>query len=109
MAQLIIIVAMFALLWLFIIRPQRQRAQLHRELQSRVIVGVEILTVGGLYVSLRAIDEDEDLVVEIAPGTEVRVARRAVAAVVPPDVEPEEETAALEEGESVERDEEVRS
>ena len=46
---------------------------------------------------------------EIAPGTEVRVARRAVAAVVPPEEEPEEETAALEEGESVERDEEVRS
>ena len=43
--------------------------------------------------------------VEIAPGTEVRVARRAVAAVVPPDeeeeVEEEEETAALEEGKSV--------
>jgi preprotein translocase subunit YajC len=52
-----------------------------------------------------AIDEDDDLMLEIAPGTQVRIARRAVAAVVPPD----EETPALEEGKEMERDEEVRS
>ncbi len=105
MAQLIIIVAMFALLWLFLIRPQRARAQAHRELLTKVEVGNEILTVGGLYGKVLAIDEDDDLTLEIAPGTEVRIARRAVAAVVPP----EEELPALEEGEAVERDEEVRS
>ena len=109
MAQLILIVALFALLWLFLIRPQRARAQAHRDLVTRVDIGDEILTVGGLYGNVMAIDEDDDLMLEIAPGTQVRIARRAVAAVVPPDVEPEEETAALEEGESVERDEEVRS
>ena len=105
MAQLIIIVAMFALLWLFLIRPQRARAQAHRELLTRVNVGDEILTVGGLYGDVIEIDEDDDLILEIAPGTRVRVARRAVAAVIPP----EEEPAALEKGESVAQDEEVRS
>jgi preprotein translocase subunit YajC len=105
LAQLIIIVAMFALLWLFLIRPQRRRAQVHRELQTRVNIGDEILTVGGLYGNVIEIDEDDDLLLEIAPGTQVRIARRAVAAVVPPD----EETPALEEGKETERDEEVRS
>jgi len=112
LAQLIIIVAMFALLWLFLIRPQRARAQAHRELLTRVEVGDEILTVGGLYGNVLAIDEDDDdLTVEIAPGTEVRIARRAVAAVVSPEEneDDEEELPALEEGEPVERDEEVRS
>jgi preprotein translocase subunit YajC len=105
LAQLIIIVAMFALLWLFLIRPQRQRAQQHRELLTRVNVGDEILTIGGLYGNVLAIDEDDDLTIEIAPGTQVRIARRAVAAVVPP----EDETPALEEGDALEQDEEVRS
>jgi preprotein translocase subunit YajC len=105
LAQLIIIVAMFALLWLLLIRPQRRRVQEQRELLGRVRVGDEILTVGGLYGHVRAIDEDDDLTLEIAPGTEVRVARRAVAAVVPP----EDELPALEEGDAVEQDEEVRS
>ena len=100
---------MFALLWLFLIRPQRARAQAHRELLTRVGVGDEILTVGGLYGNVVEIDEDDDLRLEIAPGTQVRVARRAVAAVIPPADEEEDETAALEEGEAAAQDEEVRS
>jgi preprotein translocase subunit YajC len=107
--QLILIVAMFALLWLFLIRPQRARAQAHRELVTRVDIGDEILTVGGLYGNVIEIDDDDDLMLEIAPGTRVRIARRAVAAVVPPEQETEEETLAIEEDEERERDEEVRS
>jgi preprotein translocase subunit YajC len=109
LAQLILIVAMFALLWLFLIRPQRARAQAHRELLTRVDVGDEILTVGGLYGNIVAIDEDDDLRLEIAPGTQVRIARRAVAAVIPPEDEEEDGMAALEEGEAVAQDDEVRS
>ena len=91
MGQLIVIVAMFALLWLFLIAPQRRRAQAQKQLLASVKVGDEILTVGGLYGYVRAIDEDDDLEVEIADGLQVRMARRAVAAVVPPDEEDEEE------------------
>jgi preprotein translocase subunit YajC len=105
LAQLIIIVAMFALLWLFLIQPQRRRAQAHRELLTAVNVGDEILTVGGLYGTVIEIDEDDELMLEIAPGTQVRLARRAVAAIV----SPEEEIPALGEGEALEQDEEVRS
>ena len=46
---------------------------------------------GGLYGNVIEIDDDDDLMLEIAPGTQVRIARRAVAAVVPPDEEDEEE------------------
>jgi preprotein translocase subunit YajC len=114
LGQLIVIVAMFALLWLFLIMPQRRRSQAQRELIASVRVGDEILTVGGLYGHVRAIDADDDLEVEIAPGTEVRVARRAVAAVIPPDEpdeEPEEEAepAEPEADELFEREDEVRS
>ena len=109
MPQLILIVAMFALLWLFLIRPQRARAQAHRELVTRVDIGDEILTVGGIYGNVIEIDEDDDLMLEIAPGTQVRIARRAVAAVVPSEQETEEEPLAIEEGKKRERDEEVRS
>ena len=104
MAQLIIIVAMFALLWLFLIRPQRRRAQAHRELLTQVEVGDEILTVGGLIGSVRS-TQDEELVLEIAPGTQVRVARRSVASVLSPGLEGRH----VEAGSAAEQDEEVRS
>ena len=83
MAQLIVLVAMFALLWLFLIAPQRRRAQAQRELIASVEVGDEILTVGGLIGRVRSA-QDEELVLEIAPGTRgpgraARGRRRAVA------------------------------
>ena len=87
MGQLIVIVAMFALLWVVLILPQRRRAQAQRELLASVQVGDEILTAGGVYGHVRAIDADDVLHVEIAPETQIRVARRAVAARIPPEHE----------------------
>ena len=104
MGQLIILVAMFALLWLFLIMPSRRRAQAQRQLIASVEVGDEILTVGGLYGRVDSVSGDDELLVEIAPETQVRVARRAVAAVMPPETEQEQLEAAVSE-----QNEQVRS
>ncbi len=83
---LIVLVALFALFWLFVIKPQRRRMQAQRELHSAVAIGDEIVTMGGLLGYVRAVDEEDDLLhVEISPGTTVRVARRGVAAVISPE------------------------
>lgn len=100
MGQLIVIVAMFALLWLLLIRPQRKRQVEQQQLQSSIEVGDEVLTVGGLYAHVRELLDDDDLLVEIAPGTQVRLARRAVAGVVE---EEELDEAAAAEPEPLER------
>jgi preprotein translocase subunit YajC len=92
-ASLILIVAMFVLLWVLLIRPQRKRQQDQQRLIEAVEPGDEILTVGGIYGIVEEIDEEDDLVVEIAEGIHVRVARRAVASVVKPEEEYEEELA----------------
>jgi preprotein translocase subunit YajC len=75
----IVLVALFALMWFLLIRPQRRRATDQLEMQDKLRVGDEILTAGGIHGTIKAIEGD--LVhVEIAPGTLVRVDRRAVAA-----------------------------
>ena len=89
MNGLIVIVVLFALVWLLLIRPQRRRQAAQSQMISSVEVGDEILTAGGLYGHVRELG-DEELLVEIAPGTNVRVARRAVAAVLEPDDDEEE-------------------
>ena len=86
MTALILIIAMLVLLWLLLIRPQRRRQMQQNQLLSDVAVGDEIVTAGGLYGTVRAIDDDE-LRLEIAPGTVVRIARRAVAGVFKEDDE----------------------
>lgn len=80
--SLIILVAMFALLWVLFIMPQRRRVQAQRELIEGIEVGNEIVTVGGLIGRVRALEGDDELRLEIASGVEVRVARRAVGAVL---------------------------
>lgn len=99
MPSLIIIIAMFALLWVLLIRPQRAKQQQQQRMLSTVEPGDEILTVGGLYGIVQEIDEDDDLIVEIAEGIHVRVARRAVATVVKPDDADADEDALDEEAE----------
>ena len=90
MASLILLLAMFVLLWVLLIRPQRQRQQKQQQLLSSVEPGDEVLTVGGLYGIVRGIDEEDDLIVEIAEGIQVRIARRAVGGVVKPEEEEED-------------------
>jgi preprotein translocase subunit YajC len=76
---LIIIVA-FLLLWLIVVRPQRKRQTQQQQMLGDLRVGDEVLTAGGIYGTVSRLDE-ESVTVEIAPKTEVRVARRAIAGV----------------------------
>ena len=72
---LIVLAALFVGFWLLVIRPQRRRAQEQRTLHESVAVGDEIVTLGGLLGRVKSIDESDDtLEVEIAPGTNVKVA-----------------------------------
>ena len=91
--QYIFILALLALIWFMLIRPQRRRQQDAQRLLETIGVGKEIVTAGGLYGTVTAVDGDE-VRVEIAEGVEVRIAKRAVAGVVSEDEEPEEETPA---------------
>lgn len=93
MSILLLIVVAFALMWLFVVRPQRRRQNEQMSMQDTLHAGDEIVTAGGVYGTVTSLDEDEVLV-EIAPGVVVRVARRAIAGVTPEedeDDEPEED------------------
>ena len=101
MTGFVIIVILFALFWLLLIRPQRRRQAEQTALIQNVEVGDEIVTAGGLFGHVQSVADDE-LLVEIAPGTNVRIARRAVAGIVGPDEEDEEYEGELEAGEEPE-------
>jgi preprotein translocase subunit YajC len=88
---LIIIVA-FLVLYMVVVRPQRRRQSAQQQLMSDLQVGDEVLTAGGIYGRVTRLDETE-VSVEIAQGTEVRVARRAIATILrePEDEQPHSE------------------
>jgi preprotein translocase subunit YajC len=76
----LIIILAFFVLWLVVVRPQRKRQTQAQQMLGDLRVGDEVLTAGGIYGTISQLDEDR-VTVEIAPHTEVRVARRAIAGV----------------------------
>jgi preprotein translocase subunit YajC len=71
---LLILVAAF---YFLIVRPQRRQQQFRRQVIAAVREGDEIITSGGVFATVVALD-DETLDVEIAPGVVVTIARGAV-------------------------------
>jgi preprotein translocase subunit YajC len=92
---LIIIVA-FAFLYFVLVRPQKRRQLESQRMLASLDVGVEVVTAGGIYGRVTEL-QDDALMVEIAPGTSVKVARRAIGAIVPPADAAEDEPGEAEE------------
>ena len=97
MNPIIFLGIMLVLVWLLLIMPQRRRQQAQRSAREQVNPGDTILTAGGIYATVREVREN-DLTVELAPGMEVRLDRRAVAVQVQeqPEEAAEDEDAAEE-------------
>ena len=83
---LIFLAAMVALLWFVLIRPQRQRQAAHRSLIAELATNDEVVTAGGVLGRIRSIADDH-VVLEVAPGTEIRFAKEAVTGVIRKDEE----------------------
>ena len=81
MPAYLFILVLLAVIWFFLIRPRQRQMREQQRQVSTLEVGDEILTAGGLFGTVREV-EDGELRLEVAPDVVVRVARRAVAAVL---------------------------
>jgi preprotein translocase subunit YajC len=84
MSFVIILLLGFAVMWLLIVMPQRRRQRAHEEMIGKLSAGDYVLTNGGLYGTITEVGED-DLGLEVAPDVEVRVSKRAIGLIVPPE------------------------
>jgi preprotein translocase subunit YajC len=82
--QLIILALMVAVFYFLLIRPQQRRLRAQQALQSSLRLGDEIITVGGFLATIRRFDGDV-VTVELSPGVEARVNRRAISGKVGAD------------------------
>ena len=75
------IIAMFAVMWFFIIRPAQKRQKTTSQMQKDLKRGDDIITVGGLHAKVDAVD-DQTIFVLVADGTRLQFERVAVGRVV---------------------------
>jgi preprotein translocase subunit YajC len=76
--NLIFLVLLVAVFYFMLIRPQKRRVDQHRRLIESLGDGDEIVTIGGVFGTIQRLGPDE-VDVEIAPGTTVRILKSAVA------------------------------
>jgi preprotein translocase subunit YajC len=81
---LLVIVVLFGLFYFVMIRPQRNKQRQVQQMQRQVMPGQQVRTTAGMYATVISAD-DNDVVLEIAPGVQARFLRRAVMEVVPDD------------------------
>jgi preprotein translocase subunit YajC len=79
----ILIVLVFVGFYFLMIRPQRRRQQQAAQQQTTVVPGARVRTTAGMYATVVAV-EDNDVILEVAPGVEVRYIKRAIMEVVTP-------------------------
>ncbi len=88
-AFIISLVLLVGIFYFLLIRPQRRRVQQQRDLIQSLVVGDEVITIGGIYGRIIEMDDDS-VTLDIAPGTQVRLVKSAVARKLTqgPDIEP---------------------
>lgn len=76
--MILMMVAVFAIMWLFMIRPQQKQKQI-REFQNSLQDGDSVVTGGGIYGTVKRIAPDNQKVdVEIARGVVITVDKNYV-------------------------------
>jgi preprotein translocase subunit YajC len=93
----------------YLTMTRRSRARQAQQAQTNVVPGARVRTTSGMYGTVTSVEDNDDVMVEIAPGVNVRVMRRAVVPLPQdaasgtgptPDPEPPAESAGDDEHES---------
>ncbi|MEV0231538.1 preprotein translocase subunit YajC [Nonomuraea sp. NPDC050786] len=93
---LILLVVVF---YFLLIRPQRKRQQEAAQMQNSLTPGARVMTTTGLFGTVVAV-ENEDVILEVAPGIETRWVKAAIGRVVTPGDASESDESPAEEGET---------
>ena len=76
---IIMLVAMFAIVYFFMIRPQNKKQKEIQKFRNSLQVGQDVITIGGIHGTIKSIsDEDNTVSLEIATGTTVKFEKSAI-------------------------------
>ncbi len=77
--MIIMLVAMFAILYFFMIRPQQKKQKEIQKFRNSLTVGTRVITAGGLYGTVKDLNNGENYIsLEIAKGVTIQIDRNYV-------------------------------
>lgn len=79
MPMLIMLVAMFVIMYFFMIRPQKKRQKELQQWRNSLLVGTEVVLAGGIRGKIKDLNPEKSyMIVEIAKGVNIEVDRNSV-------------------------------
>lgn len=79
MGMIIMLVVLFAIMYFFMIRPQNKKQKEIQKFRNELTVGQEVVTIGGVYGTIKSIDEVANTVtLEVATGVKIIFAKEAI-------------------------------
>ena len=78
------LVLMFAIFYFLLIRPQQKKAKEHRALLDSLKKGDQVVTAGGMHGKVTSLD-DQIVMLEIAPGVNVKINKGYIASITKKD------------------------
>jgi len=76
--QLIFLVGMVLVFWLFFIRPQAKKAKNQKKFIEDLQKGDKIVTIAGIHGKIQQVNEDGTLNIEISPGNYIKIEKSAI-------------------------------
>lgn len=74
---IIMMVVIFAIMWFFMIRPQKKQQKEIQNFRRALKAGDEVITAGGIYGKIKKVN-DNDIELEVSPNVKIRVAMSSV-------------------------------
>lgn len=84
MSMIFMMIAIFAIMYFFMIRPQNKKQKEIQNFRNSITPGQDIVTAGGIYGKVKEVnDADNTLMVEIASGVKIKISKNSVYAGAP--------------------------
>lgn len=76
--QLVFIIGIMLVFWLFMIRPQAKKAKDQKNFINNIKKGDKIVTIAGIHGVINKVNEDNTLQLEINPGSYITIEKSAI-------------------------------
>ena len=80
--NLMVLGLLFFIFYFILIRPQQKKLKAHQAMMKALAKGNKVMTTGGIIGTITKFESDNVIVLEIAQGVKIRIARAAVSEVV---------------------------
>lgn len=86
----IMMIAVFAIMYFFMIRPQNKKQKEIQNFRKGLEVGQKVVTAGGIYGKIKDIKEDNTILLEIADNVRIKIDKSSIFASAPDQTQAQE-------------------